>query len=246
VKEVELVLHKKCPRCGNEIELDDSALPEEGWAREVGEKLPVLCESCSAEQDRLERAEALRREREAHEARVRASGLPRELRAVTFDRLDRDKVNEASIASGEEWASSKVRGLVLSGDVGVGKTWIAAAATNRKLEYAAVNWCPVARLIAAMRADLGSKVREEANRLLLESGTALVLDDLDKAKPTDFVLDILYEAIDGRMANGTPLLVTTNLGYRDLVKKIGEPIASRLRGYCKGHRIEGSDRRVPV
>lgn len=79
--------------------------------------------------------------------------------------------------------------------------------------------------------------------MLLKRSVPLVLDDIDKVAPSDFTLDLLFEAIDERVNSGTALLVTTNLHYPDLEDRFGEPIASRLAGYCKAHRLDGPDRR---
>jgi DNA replication protein DnaC len=58
----------------------------------------------------------------------------------------------------------------------------------------------------------------------------------------------LQAAIDGRMENGVPLLVTTNLSLRQIAEKYpqpeGEAIASRLFGYCRAFRVDGVDRRM--
>jgi DNA replication protein DnaC len=72
---------------------------------------------------------------------------------------------------------------------------------------------------------------------------ALVLDDIDKAKPTDFARDILFELIDERINNRASLLITTNMNSGEFAEAYGEAIASRVAGYCEAKRIDGDDRR---
>jgi DNA replication protein DnaC len=47
---------------------------------------------------------------------------------------------------------------------------------------------------------------------------------------------------------GAPLFVTTNLALSELAARFPQPydeaIASRLAGYCRVLRVEGSDRRL--
>jgi DNA replication protein DnaC len=71
----------------------------------------------------------------------------------------------------------------------------------------------------------------------LTGTSALVLDDLDKTRPTEYGAEQIFLAVDGAVTSGRALLVTTNLGLGQLAGKwpqpFGEAIASRLAGYCK-------------
>lgn len=162
----------------------------------------------------------------------------------------------SAIDSAKRWAAGDLTGLVLGGPVGVGKSRIAAVAAQAFLyrRVAALrttsvrpmvpfSWVMVPTLIQMSRGEYESDRRREAEKVL--TGTnALVLDDIDKVKPTEFALDLLLEAIESRTSRDRPLLVTTNLRYPELKDLVGDPIASRLGGYCKGHRIIGEDRRT--
>jgi DNA replication protein DnaC len=76
----------------------------------------------------------------------------------------------------------------------------------------------------------------------------LVLDDLDKTRPTPVAAEQLFLAIDHRIENRVPLAVTTNLSLAEIATRyeqpFGEAIASRLAGYCARHTITGVDRRM--
>lgn len=76
---------------------------------------------------------------------------------------------------------------------------------------------------------------------------ALVLDDLDKARRSEYASEQLLCAIDKRITAGAPLLVTTNLMPSQLADRFpgyGPMIVSRLRGYCETFLVEGPDRRL--
>ena len=77
---------------------------------------------------------------------------------------------------------------------------------------------------------------------------ALILDDLDKAKPNASAAAHVFGAIDACLIHERALIVTTNLMPSQLAaywpKPHGATIASRLAGYCGLHKITGRDRRV--
>lgn len=233
---------KSCVDCGATMIVE---LPEGQSARGIAEALGLMCQKCS-ERDR--EAEKARQEQAAAEVtrqRVRESGMPEKLREVRFDLMERTAENEDAIDRGTAWGNGAIKGLVLQGPVGVGKTWTAAAAANLFLAKRPLRWMSVSRMLAQARAGYKTKERDEVTAILLNPNLPLVLDDIDKANPTEFAKDILFQAIDERVNADTPLLVTTNKRYAELHETYGEAIASRLAGYCKGVRIVGKDRRQP-
>lgn len=233
-----------CVDCGTTIERE---LPE-GALREFMLRI-ARCGSCTekvAEDARQE--EEQRAERAAvalQERRLAASELPAGLRGLTFDGLDPRGI-ERVVAAAKAWATSG-GGLLLTGPVGVGKTTVAATACRAALEHRFCQWISAPLLFARLGSGLGSQQRDAALEVLT-SVAALVLDDLDKARPTEYGAEHVFLAIDGRITNGSPLLVTTNLSLSELAAKFPEPygeaIASRLAGYCQTVTLAGKDRRL--
>ena len=240
-------LTKTCPDCGNESTLEIPK-PIQGTKWEaVLRGLNVTCDDCAARQE----AEETKREQERLESekaeqlrhRLAKSGMPPLLARVTFEDLDVDDNNRAAIETARKWSEGQFPGLLLAGDVGVGKTWIAAAAVNARLRRHAMRWFVTPRLLLQARAGFKHAAREEATDLLLSPSLGLALDDIDKSNPTDFTLDLLFQAVDERITHQAPLLVTTNMGAVELAQHLSEALVSRLSSYCKVHRIEGKDRR---
>jgi hypothetical protein len=56
----------------------------------------------------------------------------------------------------------------------------------------------------------------------------LVLDDISRVRPTDFLLDNLYAIMEHRIAARLETLATSNLSITDFADKYGEGIADRL------------------
>lgn len=236
---------KACANCGLPVPFKPIAVTDGAFAA-VAARLSLLCDSCAAEQDAAdaerERREAAEQSIEAVERRFKRSELPAKHRQLLRD-LDH---SGAILDAAQEWAKDG-GGLLLSGEVGVGKTTIAGAACWLRLQSKLVIWTSAPLLFARLGSGLGSNQRDWALDLL-QSKHALVLDDIDKARPTEYGAEQVFLAIDQRVEHEAPLLVTSNLSPGQLADKWPEPygpaIASRLVGYCRVVPVLGVDRRL--
>jgi DNA replication protein DnaC len=196
--------------------------------------------------DAAERDRRSRQERIARRHRAEKSGLPRELRRVDLGRLDHAGCGSA-IDCARGWAAREIRGLLLTGPFGTGKTTIAAGALGLVLNERDGRWVSIPDLFRRLASKFGSEEHEWALKLLT-ARHPLVLDDLDKARPTDYGAEQVFLAIDNALARGQQILVTTNLSLAQLAMKwpapSGEAIASRLAGYCTVIEVAGRDRRL--
>ena len=185
-----------CPACSEQqvTELAEDKAAREGHARE----------------------EQLRLEALATSARRRKSGLPKMLCGLTWEDVADNGLDVLGAA--QAWAIGDLLGLLLTGAVGRGKTWLAAAAANARLELEPVRWFSTPALLAQLGLSFGDDRREEALEALAGS-TALVLDDIDKARPSEYAAEQLFLAIDSRLTSGASLLVTTNLGLDALAAR---------------------------
>lgn len=187
-------------------------------------------------------AEARERLERRFQGRVRASRIPDPLRALSFDEMDRGGTRALAVHAAERFAQDGSP-LLLHGTVGSGKTRLAATAAWAYLDRERIRWFAVSELVMRLMAFDTPEMRGEAVQALTED-VALVLDDLDKVKPSEFVVGALFQAIDMRYAKGLPLLVTTNKSPDGLAAMLGEPIADRLMGYCDVHELSGESRRL--
>lgn len=251
---------RPCGTCGEPVDLSFAGpVPEflrEMAQRQLAGTAPVECAVCGAkreaDEEAAERQAALL---ERISTRRAAAGIPPKWAVQTFETLDRAKGRATAITRAEEWsraamAAPRSNGLVLWGPVGRGKTAIAAAAANMRLARSAVRWLPVAELLLDLSAGFESPERARALRRLDAShgSAALVLDDLDKMKPSEWAVGPLFLAINRWVEAELPLLVTLNRDIDALEAWLpdtyGEPIASRLAGYCRIYEVGGVDRRL--
>ncbi|MBQ1902594.1 MAG: ATP-binding protein [Lachnospiraceae bacterium] len=226
-----------CSRCGGPLEV---RLPEYNKFFK-SDKRPSTCKC---------REERIIRERKAHELREhkelveRNKGIcftDRRMWDWTFDNDD-GSVPQMQMARRyvENW--DKVRaehiGLLLWGNLGSGKTYMAACIANALLEQEKkVLMTDFARISNISKFDAEEYVRS------LDSYALLIIDDLGAEQDSDFALQNICNVINRRWNSGKPLIVTTNLELSSL-KNVNEQelmfarISDRILDMCRPIHME--------
>lgn len=201
------------------------------------------CEACGEILGRGRDCSACDEQR--HRDRIRNAQVPTALRAVTFDDVDRHE-REHVVEVHRAFARGEITGVYSEGNVGTGKTHLAAAAFNALVrDHAEALWISAPAAVILERAPFGDERRD---RLMAEltAATPLAIDDIDKAPKSAGPL--MFTAIDQRISAGAPLLVTSNVTLRGLARhftdRYGAAIASRLAGHCARVQLTGPDRRL--
>lgn len=180
----------------------------------------------------------------ATERRLARSGVPQLLADARLDSVDAVGDRGAVVAACRRWAvRGGTRGLYLHGEVGTGKSTLAAAALAAMCEHREVRWTSSPALMVRLTADFGSAAREGAMTALL-SEHPLVLDDLGHERRNETARSVLFAAIDERLVRGIPVLITSNFTPSQLGDHYGAWLASRLVGACDPYRVLGPDRRL--
>jgi len=143
------------------------------------------------------------------------------------------------------------RGLVVQGTVGAGKTsLLKQVAYNAALQGYRIRGGYVVELLSRL------KDPEQIKSLMawLESGTLLVLDDIDKALGTQYEVERLLFLIDRYWVHGWPVLASMNMTPDALEAKLArvrgvdlknesEAILSRLMAKAQVIALNGNDLR---
>ena len=205
----------RCAVCG---ELLEEYVPE------LGRKMPVAC-ACARD------AEARReRRRRAEEARIRAHGSFWDpgydrftLREDDGAQAEASQVCRRYVENWEEMRREDL-GLLFSGPMGTGKSFLAAAVVNALIEEGVPGVIlTTSRLINQVRASREpQKLLDELNAFPL-----VALDDLGAERDTDYAVEVLESFVNSRVIARRPLLVTTNL-TGEMLRRPGDLRYSRL------------------
>ena len=179
---------------------------------------PVMCD-CQRTAEEKEEAAFQKRQEEFRIERMKSSGLQdRYLHDYTFAN---DKGYNPEIEKAQryvtEWAMMKENciGLLLWGNVGTGKTFIAACIANALIEKGVsvlmTNFSKILNSLSGMFDVDRNKFIESFNRYSL-----LIIDDLGIERNSEFALEQVFNVIDSRYRSKKPLIITTNLTLDEL------------------------------
>lgn len=186
----------------------------------MGRTMKPLC-LCRCKAEELAKEEQKRKEKELMEgiSRLKSAGLQdNTFFGYTFANCD-DTHPCAGYAHryAEHFGEFQKngQGLLLWGDVGTGKTFLAGCIANALMEKnIPVLMTSFPKLLNA----LGGIYSGEKNEYLqsLNRYPLLIIDDLGVERDTPYVLETVYLVIDERYKSGKPFIITTNLSLREL------------------------------
>ena len=208
---------------------------------------------CKCQKEERERQEQRMKEEEQllYVRRQKAAGIQeRHLQDWTFaSATDTPSIQMAKRYT-ENWKKVKAEnlGLLLWGDVGTGKSFLAACIANALLEKGVpvlmTNFSKILNQMGAMYSDERYRYIASFNRFSL-----LIIDDLGIERNTEYALEQVYAVIDERYKTGLPLIITTNLTISQL--RNPEDVAhariySRVLEMCTPVHVPGHDRRTTI
>ena len=208
---------------------------------------------CRCQKEELEQQEQLIKEQEQmlYVRRLKAAGIQeRHLQDWTFAAAADSPGIQMAKQYVENWKMAKEKnlGLLFWGDVGTGKSFLAACIVNALLEKGVpvlmTNFSKILNQMGAMYSDERYRYITSFNLFSL-----LVIDDLGIERNTEYALEQVYAVIDERYKAGLPLIITTN----QTIRQIRNPedvsharIYSRVLEMCTPIHIPGHDRRTAI
>ena len=204
---------------------------------------------CSVEQNKRENEEKRKRDRMQYLDSMRRTGFPdAEMREWTFAKSDHTDQRNETIArkyvANFDAMRKQGTGLLLCGQVGTGKSFLAAAIAYELISQGTpCLMTNFSRIISRISEKFGGdqKYLDNLNRFDL-----LIIDDLGAERDSDFTWEKVMNVIDARYRAGLPIIITTNLGPKDFADRGDirrQRVFSRLREMCILLEVKGADRR---
>lgn len=236
--------HIYCKTCNERI--DGKSIPM------LDKKLIIIRNACKCDRDRAEQEKL--REKQIEQDRLRKNCfISKNQIAYTFENVDEDtdkdiiKKAKNYVKHFEEMRKDNV-GLLLYGNVGSGKTYIACSIANAIItEYSyTVKMRNFAQILNDLQKGGFNLDRNEYIEQITNS-TLLILDDFGIERNTEYALEQIYNVINARYLKARPTIITTNLNFKDIEKEqedimLGR-IYSRIIEMCLPLRVTGLDRR---
>lgn len=142
--------------------------------------------------------------------------------------------------------SQKSDNLLLSGNTGLGKTFLSAciarAVADRGYSVAYESASQFFTKMERTRFERDEQCRQETETAM--EADLFILDDLGTEMSGQFTNVALYSLINDRLLAGKPTIISTNLSTEDLSRRYTPQIASRLRGSYKRVPFVGDDIRM--
>lgn len=134
------------------------------------------------------------------------------------------------------------KGILLTGQVGCGKTFLACCIANYLLSRKhSVLFIVVPDLLDMLRATYSINADlEYTEQELLNTAREvplLILDDLGAHNYTDWTKNKIYSIINYRLNHELPTIITTNISLEDLEEYLGERTTSRIFQMCDPYRL---------
>ena len=239
--------HVYCRRCKEKIDSDPLNC--------LGNKKILFRRKCKCDREE----ESLRKAKEEadHIRRLREECFitSKNLISCTFDKViapDRQEVIIAkNFVKNFKELTKDNNGLIIHGNVGTGKTYLAACIANKIIEdyQIRVKMRNIPQIINDIEKG-GFDIDKNDYYRKLSSVSLLILDDFGIERNTEYVNEMVYQIINTRYESKKPTIISTNIplgvimnGSNDIDK---ERIYSRLREMCIPVKIAGKDIRTEL
>lgn len=133
--------------------------------------------------------------------------------------------------------------LLLTGGTGLGKTHLSSAIAQKVIDKGYTVVYESAQMVFdAFESVRFGRGNDNTDKYI--TCDLLIIDDLGTEFSTQYTASVLYQLVNQRLINGKSLILSTNLGGKELLKRYGDRIYSRLLGSFDTCVFSGNDVRL--
>ncbi|MCM1223530.1 MAG: ATP-binding protein, partial [Lachnospiraceae bacterium] len=217
--------------------------------------MPAMCQ-CESNKYEIEKQKLENHEKEIRINNMRNDCFPsckgkynseKGMKSWTFQN---DKgYNPQAIASAKRFVENFKKfykdghGLMFFGDIGVGKSYIAACIANALLDN---DYSVLMTDFATIANTISGISNKQGYFESLNSYSLLILDDFASERDTSYMKEIVYTVVNNRINAGLPLLITTNLTQAQFLEPQNmseRQLFSRILEHCYPIHMKGKDLR---
>ncbi|MDD6825232.1 MAG: ATP-binding protein [Oscillospiraceae bacterium] len=167
---------------------------------------------CDAEKSDEEK---IRKEQQLLLERKTASKIPLSFFDADFNNIEDVRKRNNGINYFKNFSKIGSSGLLLCGNVGTGKSYLASCIVNSLMaEKKSIRWFQSTQLV-----ELNSFLNEEDYYRYLSNISnpdLIIIDDLGAERGSDYALEQVYSIIEYRISTGKPMIITTNLELEEM------------------------------
>lgn len=228
-------------------------------AEMLGKKIrvPVMCKCESEEYEKYKELQ-FKKERMTKLQKLKDHSLmDNKFRDCNLQNFEVDEFNKTYFNLAKNYIDNfqeikdKNMGMLLYGDPGKGKTYIAFCIANELINQ-------MTPVIAISSIGLLNKIKltykkygnEGESEIInsLKNASLLILDDLGAESGTGWAKEKIYEVIDSRYRDGKPIIITTNLTTSQLKNRLASDDGvyrtyDRIVEMCTQIEVKGKSRR---
>ena len=191
---------------------------------------------------------------------IKKSRMSKRNLSYNFENFEVNSNNKNTIRNLKSYSEKLIngaekKGLILVGNNGVGKTYLACSIANECIKNGiSVTYGTLINLLAEIRDsyNANNNISEIEIMKLYEKVELLIIDDLGKEKPSEWGLEKIFTIINNRYENNLPVIITTNYNQKSLIERLSlngeietvKSIISRLYEMCYLVKIDDVDHRI--
>ncbi len=175
--------------------------------------------------------------------------MERKFQNLNFENFNINSGNEIAVKVAKDYTNKcataiQKKGLIITGESGLGKTHLVASIANKLIEKdKIVLMGRLPTLLDVIKETFRDNTKSENELIELYSNVdMMIIDDLGTEKISQWALEKLYTIVQNRNENGLPIIITTRFDKEGLIERFSQSqdeqlvdaIISKLYQICYG------------